>query len=38
MKYAAVSENMMMDMGMCLMCMRTARYAPNHEPFSAPDR
>jgi len=36
MRYAAISENMMMDMGMCQMCMRTLRYAPGSEPFSAP--
>ena len=35
MRYAAISENMMMDMGMCWMCMRTLRYAPDSEPFSA---
>ena len=32
MKYNA---SMMMGMCMC-MCMRTLRYAPNAEPFSAP--
>ena len=34
MRYAAISENMMMDMGMCQMCMRTLRYAQNSEPVS----
>ena len=38
MRYAAISENMMMDMGMCWMCMRTLRCALNSEPFSAPER
>ncbi len=36
MKYAAISENMMMYMCMRRMCMRTLRHAPNSEPFSAP--
>ena len=34
MRYAAISENMMMDMGMCQMCMRTLRYALKSEPVS----
>lgn len=34
MRYAAISENMMMYMGMCRMCMRTLRYALDSEPFS----
>lgn len=34
MRYAAISENMMMYMGMCWMCMRTLRYALDSEPFS----
>jgi hypothetical protein len=34
MRYAAISENMMMDMGMCQMCMRTLRYALESEPVS----
>ena len=34
MRYAAISENMMMDMGMCQMCMRTLRYALSSEPIS----
>ena len=34
MRYAAISENMMMDMGMCQMCMRTLRYALKSEPLS----
>ena len=34
MRYAAISENMMMDMGMCQMCMRTLRDAQNSEPVS----
>ena len=38
MKYAAISENMMLDMGMCQMCMRTFRYALNSEPFSKPGK
>ncbi len=38
MRYAAISENMMMDMGMCRMCMRTLRYALDSEPFSAPEK
>ena len=38
MRYAAISENMMMDMGMCQMCMRMLRCAPNSEPFSAPGK
>lgn len=38
MKYAAISENMMLDMGMCQMCMRTFRYALNSEPFSTPGK
>lgn len=39
MRYAVISEGMMMmDMGMCQMCMRTLRYAPNSEPFSAPEK
>ena len=36
MKYAAISENMMMYMCMRRMCMRTLCHAPNSEPFSAP--
>ena len=36
MRYAAVSENMMMYMGMCRMCMRTRSYALNSETVSAP--
>jgi len=38
MRYAAISENMMMDMGMCQMCMRTLRDALNSETFSAPGK
>ena len=38
MRYAAISENMMMDMGMCRMCMRTLRYALGSETFSAPGK
>ena len=38
MRYAAISENMMMDMGMCRMCMRTLRYTLDSEPFSAPEK
>ena len=38
MRYAAISENMMMDMGMCWMCMRTLRYALDSKPFSAPEK
>lgn len=38
MRYAAISENMMMDMGMCQMCMRTLRYALNSEPISLPGK
>lgn len=38
MRYAAISENMMMDMGMCQMCMRTLRYALISEPFSTPEK
>ena len=38
MRYAAISENMMMDMGMCWMCMRTLRYDLDSEPFSAPEK
>ena len=38
MRYAAVSENIMMYMGMCRMCMRTLRYALNSETFSAPGK
>ena len=38
MKYAAISENMMMDMCMCRMCMRTLRYALTSESFSAPEK
>ena len=38
MRYAAISENMMMDMGMCRMCMRTLRYALDSETFSAPGK
>jgi len=34
MRYAPISEKIMMDMCMCQMCMRTLRYAPNSEPFS----
>ena len=36
MKYAAISENMMMHMCMRRMCMRTLCHAPNSEPFSTP--
>ena len=38
MKYAAISENMIMDMCMCRMCMRTLRYALTSESFSAPEK
>ena len=37
MRYAVISGNMMMDMCMCRMCMRTLCYALNSEPFSAPE-
>lgn len=38
MKYAAISENMMMYMCMRRMCMRTLRYALTSEPFSASEK
>ena len=38
MRYARISENMMMDMGMCWMCMRTLRCALKSEPFSAREK
>lgn len=38
MRYAVNSDNMMMYMCMCQMCMRTLRYALNSETFSAPER
>lgn len=37
MRTTPISMNMMMDMCMCRMCMRTLRCALNPEPFSKPE-